>query len=83
MGLDPRPYTLRELFWLFEGRDRQQWIYTAHLMANQRACAGDKNPNPVKHHPYMQDNRLKNLRLKALELKARKEKDNAKNTGKD
>lgn len=73
MGIDPMPYTLRELFWLFEGRDRQQWMHTAAINATQSAAAGAKNVRIEKFHPYMQDSKLKNLRQKALELRAKKD----------
>ena len=83
MGLDPQPYTPRELFWLFEGRDRQQWMHTAAINATQSAAAGAKNVRIEKFHPYMQDSKLKNLRKRALELRAKKEKQNGNDTGKD
>lgn len=83
MGLDPQPYTLRELFWLFEGRDRQQWIHTAAINATQSAAAGAKNVSIEKFHPYMQETKLKNLRQRALELRAKKDKENGQGNCKD
>ncbi len=83
LGLDPRPYSLRELFWLFEGRDRQQWMHTAAINATLSASSGAKNVRIENFHPYMQDSKLKNLKKRALELKARKEKQNGENNCKD
>jgi len=55
-------------------------MHTAAINATQSAAAGAKNVRIEKFHPYMQDNKLKNLRRKALELRARK---NGTDTGKD
>ena len=44
LGLDPGPYTLRELMWMWEGRSEHQWDQTALL-----ACLiANANRNPKK-----------------------------------
>ncbi len=48
-------------------------MHTAAINATQSAAAGAKNVRIEKFHPYMQDSKLKNLRQKALELRAKKD----------
>tara|TARA_R110002153_G_scaffold33414_2_gene100842 strand:- start:2344 stop:2598 length:255 start_codon:yes stop_codon:yes gene_type:complete len=84
LGLDPNPYTLRELFWLYEGSDRQAWMHTASINATLSASAGAKNCTIEKYHPYLAGQKQKEVKRKLLELKARREaaqngKDNGKN----
>ena len=84
LGLDPMPYTLRELFWLYEGSDRQNWMHTASINATQSAAAGAKNCSIEKYHPYLAGQALKDKKDKLLALKARRDaakngKDNCKN----
>src|SRR5690606_37726841 len=33
VGVDPGPYTLRELVWLAEGRQTEQWNHTSAVLA--------------------------------------------------
>jgi hypothetical protein len=79
-GVDPRPYTIREIFWLYEGYDRQSWMYTAATNAMQSAAAGAKNSSIEKFHPYMQTQKIKSQREKLLEIKRRQD---VKNSSKD
>ncbi len=67
MGLDPSPYTLRELFWLYEGSDRQAWMHTASINATQSAAAGAKNCSIEKYHPYLAGQAIKDKKKKLKE----------------
>lgn len=84
MGLDPSPYTLRELFWLYEGSDRQAWMHTASVNATQSAAAGAKNCSIEKYHPYLAGQAIKDKKKKLLEIKAKREaKKNGTNNSQD
>lgn len=55
IGIDPGPFTLRELFWLVDGHARQVWQHTASILA----AAFANNPNvkkpkftPDKFYPF-------------------------------
>ena len=41
-GLDPRPFTLRQLVWLATGRSRNEWSRTVAVVAWAWAGAGAK-----------------------------------------
>jgi len=50
IGIDPGPYTLRQLVWMAEGLDQQQWRHTSSL------CAILANVNrPSKRRAYKPD----------------------------
>ena len=57
MGVDPAPLTLRELFLMYEGRDRQSWLYVATMEANAAIIGGNQDVTPHGLHPYMQQMR--------------------------
>lgn len=73
MGLDPSPFTIPELFWLYEGHDRQEWMYTASINATQSAAAGAKNVSIDKHHPYLAGQKAIAMKAKLLAMKAKRE----------
>tara|TARA_R110002020_G_C15760684_1_gene727065 strand:- start:28 stop:429 length:402 start_codon:yes stop_codon:yes gene_type:complete len=84
LGIDPNPYSLKELFWLYEGRDRQQWMHTASITATLSASAGAKNCSIEKYHPYLAGQRAKEQKSKLLAIKAKRDAaKNGKNTSKD
>ena len=55
-GVDPGPLTLRELFWMAEGRSRDAWNRTSLLCA--LIANAHRNPKkgsafkPANFHPY-------------------------------
>ena len=54
-GLDPGPYTARELIWLAEGRDKRNWNYACAILAalaNQFKNKGDTPVDAAQLHPY-------------------------------
>ena len=84
LGICPLKYTIRELFWLYEGRDRQEWVHTASINAIQRAAAGEKGASLAKCHPYLADQKSKHIKRKLLELRDKKQAaKNVKNSGQD
>ena len=47
--------TLRELFWMAEGRGRDAWNHTAQLLAmvyNAHRAKGVRAMKPVEFHPF-------------------------------
>lgn len=47
---------------MYEGRDRQNWLYVAALEATTASAAGVKNVDVEKLHPYMQGEKMKRLK---------------------
>ena len=72
LGIDPRPFSLRELFWLYEGSDRQKWMHTAAINAMQGSAAGAKNMSITKFHPYMNTEAAKTRKQKLLEIQKKR-----------
>ena len=61
MGISPLSFSLAELFMMYEGYDRQNWLYTATLQATQASIAGGKALSASEFHPYMQRKKIDNL----------------------
>jgi len=58
VGVDPGPFTLRELFWMAEGHDRHEWGRASSLMAMiANAHKGKKGRwvRPAQLNPYERD----------------------------
>jgi len=62
LGMDPGPFTLRELFWMVRGARIDAWNHTASLLA--AVCSGfssfTKRPQkfaPAQFHPFAGDAR--------------------------
>jgi hypothetical protein len=58
IGVEPGPLTLRELFWMVDGRGRQAWAHTALICSVLANCNRDpkKRPrpfSPAEFNPYM------------------------------
>src|SRR5690606_22134162 len=55
VGLDPRPFSLRQLLWMAEGKQSEAWNHTANLLATHwRIAAGKRGRNikPSQFHPF-------------------------------
>lgn len=57
VGIDPGPLTLRELFWMADGRRRDAWDRTANLIAALFNAVPDhtgkrKPRQPSEFHPF-------------------------------
>ncbi|HBO45785.1 MAG TPA: hypothetical protein DD670_18050, partial [Planctomycetaceae bacterium] len=58
VGVDPGGLTLRELFWMAEGRDRNAWNHTAQLLAmiyNAHRAKTARVMKPSQFHPLGHD----------------------------
>jgi hypothetical protein len=51
LGLDPRPWTFRELFIMGEGKRAEDWNHTSSLLA----FLGNCHRNPKKGKPFVMD----------------------------
>jgi len=70
---------MRELTWMYQGFDRQRWMYTAAINSTQAAAAGSKNETIEKNHPYMKDEAHKIRKQKLLEMQKRMTNDKGNN----
>lgn len=55
MGVDPGPYSLRELDWMSEAKQTQYWNHTAAMLATIENCAMGKKGRPTQprdRHPF-------------------------------
>lgn len=52
VGVDPGPFTLRELWWMDQGKSKAWWDHTSHILA---ALCPDKIP--ADFHPFYRDRR--------------------------
>ena len=52
MGLDPRPFTLRQLSYMADGRRVEQWDHSAALLAQMINLVSKRQVLPRKLNPY-------------------------------
>lgn len=55
MGISPDGFTLRELLWMAEGRQRDAWNHTAQVLAmlyNAFRSRGSRALGPRDFHPF-------------------------------
>ena len=59
IGIDPRPFSLRELTWMLEARQRSDWNHTAQLMAMMVNTAMKAKKTrlfqPREFHPFAKE----------------------------
>ncbi len=48
MNIDPKPLTIRQLFWMTEGRDRHVWSVASALMALIANCHKDSKGRALR-----------------------------------
>ena len=53
---------------MYEGYDRQNWLYTATLQATQASIASGKALSASEFHPYMQVKKIDNLKERLEEI---------------
>ncbi|HPP54440.1 MAG TPA: hypothetical protein PK777_15920, partial [Thermoguttaceae bacterium] len=56
VGVDPGPLTLRELCWMVDGRQRDQWNHTSQILAMvyNAFCSPKSRPlGPLDFHPLL------------------------------
>jgi len=56
LGINPDPFTLRELLWMAEGKGRENWNHTAALLAtmiNIMRSKGRPAIKPSELNPYL------------------------------
>ncbi len=56
VGVDPGPLTLRELCWMVDGRQRDQWNHTAQILAmlyNAFRASHARPLAPADFHPLL------------------------------
>jgi hypothetical protein len=44
VGIDPSPFTLRELLWMARGQQKEQWTHTAHLLVTLANTSALRDP---------------------------------------
>ena len=58
IGVDPGPFTLRELVWMADGRQREAWNHTSQLLAmlfNAHRDPQKTSPaKPADFHPLLE-----------------------------
>lgn len=56
IGVNPDPFTLRELVWMSEGKGRDRWSHTSHILATLVTVndAKGKIHDPRTFNPYEQ-----------------------------
>jgi len=55
IGIDPSPFTYRELVWMATGRRMHDWDQVAYTLATIAAIAGAKDVSPRDFHPMCRD----------------------------
>jgi len=73
VGINPDPFTLRELLWMAEGKGRENWNHTASILAlifnvnrdskkHHAARPSDFNPYALKPKPKLRGGDLRILK---------------------
>lgn len=75
-GLDPRPLSLRQLYWALDGAVRERWNHTAQLLAliaNVNRAEGASPYAAADFHPYLRSpgNRVRGTPLTGERIRAR------------
>jgi hypothetical protein len=52
LGINPDPFSLRQLHWMIEGKNSEAWDHTSQLLAMINNCHCDKAISPYDRHPY-------------------------------
>jgi hypothetical protein len=47
LGVDPSPYTLRELAWMRDGKEKADWIHTTAMVITIANCNRDPKTKPL------------------------------------
>ena len=61
LGVDPGPFSYRELSWMASGKLEQQWWHTAHLISlhvNMNRKKGSRVRKAEEFHPFMRKRRV-------------------------
>ena len=73
VGLDPGPFTLRELVWMAEGRRRELWDHTASLLALlynvNRDPRRSRAMRPEDFHPLRRPSKTETVKADVTALK--------------
>ena len=70
IGVNPDPYTLRQLLWMVEGKGEFEWQMTSSLMAleiNMNRKPGSRAVSPNEFNPFMQRPETQMVKLSAKE----------------
>lgn len=62
IGIDPRPFTLRKIIWMAEGKERSEWNRAASIMVKIHNAHIVKVADAIKFedvHPYFIASRIK------------------------
>ncbi|MGE0606565.1 MAG: hypothetical protein AB7O62_05500 [Pirellulales bacterium] len=69
VGVDPSPFTLRELAWMAEGRQRESWNHTSQVLAMLFNAHRDRQKTqaavPADFHPLSKKKRASDEPLPA------------------
>lgn len=77
LGVNPDPFTLRQLLWMEDARIGEQWGHTSYLVAQVLSSFSSKPINPAEINPYLAakrhlasggKKRYDGKKLKAVEL---------------
>lgn len=71
VGLDPWPYSLRELIWMSEAKQTESWNHTATMLATIENCAMTKKRRPTQpadRHPFAKRAPRKLSRAESLRM---------------
>ena len=70
IGVDPTPFTLRELCWMTDGVRRENWLHTSYLMWSSITYSYHvdprKAPSVSRYNPYAEQAEEKPLPFLAM-----------------
>ena len=66
IGINPDNLTMREIFWMFKGRDKQNFLYLSSILSmlvNVNCIKSSDRVTPEAFNPYAKNNANNNIKL--------------------